>query len=113
MVSYATGGGTGSGMGAEFLEKLKENYPDMVSVTPMLLPSQDQLVNVLEIYNTVLTMHYNIENAVMALPFDYNSLQNYSKHKGLLTVPSKDDTDSILNQTLLNYTSSQRYQADA
>jgi tubulin beta len=77
MLSYSLGGGAGSGMGAELLEKVRCEYPDKIILTPFLLPHRSTVGNVLEIYNSCLSLHYNVENSDISTPLDSYSLNRY------------------------------------
>ena len=96
IVSYGLGGGTGSGMGACLLEKLKEEYVRNDLVTPILFPHKDSKSTVLEIYNAVLGMHTSIENADLALPYDMPAVNRYINRNFSLATPNLEDSNYLI-----------------
>eukprot|EP01084_Bolivina_argentea_P197956 339108_1 len=60
---HSLGGGTGSGMGALLISKLREEYPDRMICTFSVFPSLKVSDTVSEPYNAVLSAHHLTENA--------------------------------------------------
>ncbi len=91
MLSYGLGGGTGSGMGTLLMSKIREEYPDKIMSTPILFPHKHSQGTVLEIYNAVLSMHYNMADSDLTLSFDNPAINKYLTHNYPIGSPSLDD----------------------
>lgn len=59
----ALGGGTGSGLGALLLGKIREEYPDRMLCTFSVFPSPKVSETVVEPYNAILSTHMLVENS--------------------------------------------------
>jgi tubulin beta len=55
-VAHSLGGGTGSGMGALYLNRIREEFSGRIVSTYSVLPSPKVSDNVVEPYNAVLTL---------------------------------------------------------
>lgn len=60
---HSLGGGTGSGLGALLLSKIREEYPDRMMATFSIIPSPKVSDTVVEPYNTLLATHNLVENS--------------------------------------------------
>ena len=63
LTSAALGGGTGSGLGALLLGKIREEYPDRMLATFSIFPSPKVSNTVVEPYNAILSTHNLVENS--------------------------------------------------
>ena len=59
----ALGGGTGSGLGALLLGKIREEFPDRMLATFSIFPSPKVSETVVEPYNCVLSTNNLVENS--------------------------------------------------
>lgn len=63
LTSLALGGGTGSGLGALLLGKIREEYPDRMLATFSIFPSPKVSETVVEPYNAILSTNLLVENS--------------------------------------------------
>ncbi|XP_039268620.2 tubulin epsilon chain-like [Styela clava] len=136
-IVHSMGGGTGSGLGTAILALLKDEYPEVYRFVTAVYPSQDDDV-ITSPYNSVLAMRQLTEYADCVLPIDNQSLVNiYDKvsqaqsknkfssdrsvkadslvtsNKGCLEQKKEKPFDSMNNivaNTILNMTSSSRFE---
>lgn len=136
-VLHSMGGGTGSGLGTAILALLKDEFPEVYRFVTAVYPSQDDDV-ITSPYNSVLAMNQLTEHADCVLPIDNQSLVNiYEKvskaqskvksgdghgikresmvtsAKGCLEQKKEKPFDSMNNivaNTILNMTSSSRFE---
>merc|ERR1719395_139489 len=73
-ICHSLGGGTGSGMGTLLLLKLRDAYPDRLTTTYSVYPSEKISDTVVEPYNGILASHQLIENADQTYVIDNESL---------------------------------------
>ena len=69
----ALGGGTGSGLGALLLGKIREEYPDRMLATFSIFPSPKVSETVVEPYNAVLSTNTLVENSDITCCIDVSS----------------------------------------
>lgn len=72
----ALGGGTGSGLGALLLSKIKEEYPDRMLATFSVYPSPKVSETVVEPYNAVLSTNTLIDNSDITCCIDVSYSSN-------------------------------------
>lgn len=70
----ALGGGTGSGLGALLLDKIREEYPDRMLATFSIFPSPKVSETVVEPYNAVLSTHILVDNSDITCCIDVSIL---------------------------------------
>jgi tubulin beta len=63
LTSEALGGGTGSGLGSLLLNKIREEFPDIMLATFSVFPSPKVSETVIEPYNFVLASNVLIEGS--------------------------------------------------
>jgi tubulin beta len=63
LILAALGGGTGSGLGALLLGKIREEYPDRMLATFSIFPSPKVSETVVEPYNAILSTNNLVENS--------------------------------------------------
>jgi tubulin beta len=78
LITSALGGGTGSGLGALLLSKIREEYPDRMLATFSVFPSPKVSETVVEPYNAVLSTHNLTENSDITTCIDVSVV---AKHK--------------------------------
>lgn len=76
-ILHSVAGGTGSGLGSNLLEALSDRYSKKLITTYSVFPS-DQSENVVQPYNTILTLQRLEEQADVTVVFDNNALSNVS-----------------------------------
>ncbi|KAK4686020.1 tubulin beta, partial [Tremellales sp. Uapishka_1] len=62
-LTHSLGGGTGSGLGALLLSKIREEFPDRMLATFSVFPSPKVSETVVEPYNAILSTHNLVENS--------------------------------------------------
>ena len=72
--THSLGGGTGSGLGTLLIQKVREEYPDRIMSTYSVMPSPKVSDQVVEPYNTVLSLHHLIENCDIVSCLDNEAL---------------------------------------
>lgn len=81
----ALGGGTGSGLGALLLGKIREEYPDRMLATFSIFPSPKVSETVVEPYNAVLSTHNLVENSDITCCIDVSIFTLNLLYVGYLT----------------------------
>ncbi len=111
MLLHTLGGGTGSGMGALLLSKLKEEYPEKPIVTFSVFPSSTQLgcssasdKSITSAYNATLGIEHLIKNADLTFCFDNEHLYNTCRHSLGIQNPSWNDINYTVAQTISGLT---------
>ena len=75
----ALGGGTGSGLGALLLGKIREEYPDRMLATFSIFPSPKVSETVVEPYNAVLSTNNLVENSDITCCIDVSLADLYDE----------------------------------
>lgn len=70
LIPAALGGGTGSGLGALLLGKIREEYPDRMLATFSIFPSPKVSNTVVEPYNAILSTNNLVENSAITTCID-------------------------------------------
>jgi hypothetical protein len=109
IVIQATGGGTGSGLGALIIEALKERHPEFPILSCAILPSPQVSSVVTEPYNTVFTLNTLRRVADACLIFDNEALFQLAHKKWGIENPSVDDLNLLITEALAGLTASMRF----
>eukprot|EP01084_Bolivina_argentea_P081624 147790_1 len=72
--THSIGGYTGSFLGSLLLLKIRDNYPDKMTTTHSVFPSQKLSDVVVEPYNAILCIHQLLENADFTFVLDNEAL---------------------------------------
>jgi len=108
-LNFSTCGGTGSGVGALILGKLREEYPDRIVENYAVFPSQKTGCDPLSIYNTVSISMNLIENSDLTRVIDnegaYESCFKNYKTKN----PTIDDFNNVFSDMMIETSSTIRY----
>lgn len=72
VMTHATAGGTGSGLGSYLLEKLNDRYPKKLIQTYSVFPNDNDIV--VHPYNCLLTLKRLVLNADASVVIDNNAL---------------------------------------
>merc|ERR1712125_127952 len=93
---HSLGGGTGSGMGALLISKVREEYPDRIMETFSVIPSPKVSDTVVEPYNAVLSFHQLVENADECFLLDNEALYDICFRTLKLTTPTFGDLNHLV-----------------
>ena len=73
-LTHLLGGGTSSGMGTLLISKIREEYPDRIMNTYLVVPSPKVSDTVVEPYNATLSVHQLVENTDKTYCIDNEAL---------------------------------------
>ncbi|OMJ29467.1 Tubulin beta chain [Smittium culicis] len=108
-VVHSIGGGTGSGMGSLFTQKLREEYPDRMMATYSVIPSPKVSDTVVEPYNAVLSMHHLVENSDLTFTFDNEALYDITMKTMKNANPEYNDLNQLISRVMSGVTTSLRF----
>merc|ERR1712051_745811 len=108
-ICHSLGGGTGSGMGALLLLKLRDAYPDRILATFSVYPSPKVSDTVVEPYNAVLSSHQLLENSDETFIVDNEALYNIAHNVLKMNAPTYTELNSLISQAMCGITSSLRF----
>lgn len=106
-ITHSLGGGTGSGLGALLIERLREEFPDRMVLTFSVVPSPKVSDTVVEPYNTVLAIHYLLEHADACVCIDNEAL--YDRCNRQNTNVSYGDLNQVISSVMSGTTCSFRF----
>jgi hypothetical protein len=109
IVLHATGGGSGSGLGALVIESIKEKYPEYPVLSCAVLPSPQVSSVVTEPYNTVFVLNTLRRSADACLIFDNEALFELAHRKWNIESPTVDDLNLLITEALAGITASMRF----
>ena len=98
---HSLSGGTGGGMSALLMTKLKEEYPERILKTYSVMPSPLMSDVVVEPYNAMLSLSKSIEYTDQTFCIDNRALHHICTHVLKLSTPTFND----LNHLISNYMS--------
>ena len=105
---HSLGGGTGSGLGALTITKLKERYPDRIVLSFSVFPSAKVSDVVTEPYNAILAANKLINHADEVVVLDNEALYNICTRK--LKMPaSYDSLNHLISASITGVTASLRF----
>merc|ERR1712051_418443 len=108
-ICHSLGGGTGSGMGALLLLKLRDAYPDRILATFSVYPSPKVSDTVVEPYNAVLSSHQLLENSDETFVIDNEALYNISHNVLKQDAPTYADLNYLISCVMAGVTASLRF----
>ena len=109
IMTHAIGGGTGGGLGALIMERIKEEYPKKILMSFTILPSPLLSDAVVEPYNAILSLDKLIQYADETVVIDNHALfQIVTKNMGIED-PMYDDLNQVISQALSDITASLRF----
>ena len=106
---HSVGGGTGSGMGALLMVRLKEEYPEMITKTYSVIPSPKLSNVVVEPYNAILALSRSIESTDETFCMDNQALHHICTHVLRLSTPSYSDVNHLISACMSGITASLRF----
>ncbi|RXK40793.1 tubulin beta [Tremella mesenterica] len=101
---HSLGGGTGSGLGALLLGKIREEYPDRMLATFSIFPSPKVSETVVEPYNAVLSTNMLVENADITCCIDNEALYNICEAELKIKMPRYKDLNSLVAKVMSGFT---------
>jgi len=106
---HSLGGGTGSGMGTLILLKVRDNWPEKMTLAQSVFPSKKISDTVVEPYNAVLSTHQLLENADECNLYDNEAL--FSICKNMLNVDGANYKylNNLIAQVNCGMTASMRF----
>lgn len=108
-IIHSLGGGTGSGMGANLLNNLYEEYPENLLMTFSTVPSPKVSEVLVEPYNTVLAMPHIISNSQLSFFVDNDTLYDVCVKNLKLKGASMMDLNHIIAHTMSGVTTCFRF----
>lgn len=104
------GGGTGSALGVELLEDIKEAFGQKVqSFNPVVYPSFHFSSNVVEPYNSLFSTAYTRETADLAILLDNQGAYRLCKNELHIKKPSYIDLNKLIAEMVSGSTASLRF----
>jgi len=104
-ITNSLGGGTGSGLGSLCMTKLRECYPEKLMSNYSVIPAPTSTV-VVEPYNTILSLHHQIENSDLSFLFDNEALNDISSQSMRL---NQNDLNNPITTAMCGITCSFRF----
>ncbi|ADV21452.1 tubulin beta [Cryptococcus gattii Ru294] len=108
-VLHSLGGGTGSGLGALLLDKIREEYPDRMLATFSVFPSPKVSETVVEPYNAVLSTHILVDNSDITCCIDNEALYNICVSDLKIQSPEYKDLNSLIAKVMAGFTTTLRF----
>ncbi|CAK0839355.1 unnamed protein product, partial [Prorocentrum cordatum] len=106
---HPLGGGTGAGMGALLISKVREEYPDRIMGTFSIIPSPNVSDTVVEPCNAVLSFHQLVENADECFLLDSEALCDMCFRTLKLTTPTYGDLNHQVSAAISGVTTWLRF----
>lgn len=107
-IIHSLGGGTGGGMGALLISRLRDEFPDRVIATFSVFPPQVPDV-VVEPYNVTLSMNQLIEDCDVTFCIDNQALTDISTRALGIRDPSHMDRNGLIKQAMSGVTACFRF----
>jgi tubulin beta len=108
-VTQSLGGGTGSGLGTLLIAKIREEYPDRMSLTFSTIPSPKVSDVVVEPYNATLSIHQLVENSDETFCIDNEALYDICFRTLKLQNPTYGDLNHLISATMSGVTTCLRF----
>ena len=108
---HSFGGGTGTGLGVEVLEAIKEYFGKTIVFEPVIYPSEDISANVMEPYNCLFATAYTRETASLTTMLDNQGAYDLCRSKLDISKPSYADMNRLIAQMVSGSTASLRFDA--
>eukprot|EP00559_Dactyliosolen_fragilissimus_P009308 CAMPEP_0184855548 /NCGR_PEP_ID=MMETSP0580-20130426/761_1 /TAXON_ID=1118495 /ORGANISM="Dactyliosolen fragilissimus" /LENGTH=451 /DNA_ID=CAMNT_0027350089 /DNA_START=114 /DNA_END=1469 /DNA_ORIENTATION=+ len=109
LVFHATGGGTGSGLGALLLERLSVDYGRKSKLSFAVSPSPNLSTAVVEPYNSILSTHALLEHTDCTFCLDNEALYDVCHNSLQLERPSYSNLNRLIAQVISSLTASLRF----
>ncbi|TXT15815.1 hypothetical protein VHUM_00318 [Vanrija humicola] len=101
---HSLGGGTGSGLGALLLSKIREEYPDRMLATFSVFPSPKVSETVVEPYNAILSTHILVENSDITCCIDNEALYQICVNDLKMKAPEYKDLNQLIAKVMAGFT---------
>eukprot|EP01083_Nonionella_stella_P080138 220031_1 len=108
-LTHSIAGYVGNFSGSLILLKLRDHYPDKITTTHSVFPSQKVSDVVIEPYNATLCIHQLLENADQTFVYDNEALFHISQRSFTKASPTYNDLNHIISTTMCGVTSSLRF----
>jgi tubulin alpha len=108
LVFHSLSGGTGSGIGVEAMEYLREEFPKQVLFEPIIFPSKDSSTSLVGPYNTIFGLSQAHRQASLSLMIDNQASFRICKEKRKITKPSYSHMNELIADMMSMATSSLR-----
>merc|ERR1711965_363750 len=109
LVYHATGGGTGSGLGALLPERLSVDYGKKSKLAYTVTPAPQVATAVVEPYNHVLATHSLLEHTDVTFCLDNEAIYDVCRRCLELDSPSYSNLNRIIAQVTSSLTASLRF----
>jgi len=109
LVFHATGGGTGSGLGALLLERLSVDYGRKSKLSFAVSPSPQVSTAVVEPYNSVLSTHALLEHTDCTFCLDNEALYDVCSRNLGIERPTYTNLNRLIAQVVSSLTASLRF----
>jgi tubulin alpha len=109
LVFHATGGGTGSGLGALLLERLSVDYGRKSKLSFAVSPSPQVSTAVVEPYNSVLSTHALLEHTDVTFCLDNEALYDVCRRNLDIERPTYTNLNRLIAQVISSLTASLRF----
>lgn len=110
MITMATDGGTGSGIGSLVLEHLKANYPDKPRVVFAITSAPQVSNNIVAPYNESLLMHKLIKYSDASILFDNEAVYDICRKNLDIERPNYINLNRIISQVMASVTAPMRFE---
>lgn len=108
-IIHSLGGGTGSGTGAQLINRLSEEYPENLIMTFSTIPSPKVSDSLVESYNTILALPHIIANTQLSFFIDNDTLYDICVRNLKLKGASMMDLNHIIAHTMSGVTTCFRF----
>ncbi|CAD7949526.1 unnamed protein product [Amoebophrya sp. A25] len=106
---HSFGGGTGTGLGVEVLDTLRDQFSKKVIMQPLVYPSQDYVSSVVEPYNCLFAQAYTRENIDLAMVLDNQAAYRMCRENLKVKHPTFLHLNRIIAQMVSAATTSLRF----
>ncbi|KAI5452866.1 hypothetical protein NCC49_006405 [Naganishia albida] len=108
-VLHSLGGGTGSGLGALLLSKIREEYPDRMLCDFAIFPSPKVSDTVVEPYNALLSAHNLVENTDISVCLDNEALYDICQNTLKIKQPEYEQLNGLIAKVMSGFTTTLRF----
>jgi len=112
MCFHAFGGGTGSGVGVEVLEDLREEFGKKCIFQPAILPSLNYSNSIVEPYNTMFAIHYTRDRVDLSFMLDNEAAYRICEQNLQIKSPHFSHVNRLIAQCISGATSALRYETE-
>lgn len=110
VIFHSFSGGTGSGLAALLLERLKVDYPKKTKIEFAVYPSQQLSSVVVEPYNSVLCTDTMLDNSEVAFMVDNEAMYNIALRNMDIEKPKFSTLNRLIAQSISSVTASLRFE---